>query len=378
MSARAAAAAAVVWCAAAGLALHERGRGPRPDREPPAREGPLLSVVVPARDEERGIGAAIRSLRAQTYPSLEVIVVDDRSRDGTAAAARAAAAGDPRVRVVDGRPLPPGWVGKPWACRQGADRARGDWLLFTDADVLHAPEALARAMALALRLGRGGLTMFPLVECATPAERVVTPAALAAIATFVAPGPLARSPRSRVAIGAGAFLLIERGLYEAVGGHAAVRHRMVDDVCLAAAVKDAGGLLVPVRSGGLLRLRMYHGAREAWRGWSKNASFGTGGGAARSLAGAALLAALALTPTAALAAGAHRRDRPLAAAGLAGWAGLAALQRLSAWAAPTPARYAPTLPLGLLVICAAAVRGALGRLAGAGPEWRGRRYPEAR
>ena len=204
-------------------------------------------------------------------------MVDDESRDGTLAAARAAAGDDPRVRVLAGEALPPGWVGKSWACWQAVRAARGDWLLFTDADVIHAPDSLGRALAMARRLGRGGVTLFPTIDCEGALERLVTPAAVTAIGTFVAPGPLARSRRSRVAIAAGGYILVERGVYEAAGGHAAIRSRMVEDVCLAEAVKRGGHLLVPMPAGPLARLRMYHGGREVWDGWSKNASFAAAG-----------------------------------------------------------------------------------------------------
>jgi chlorobactene glucosyltransferase len=370
--------AAWLWAGAAALALHERRAAPRPEDEPPVREGPPVSVIVPARDEERGVGAGVRSLRALEYRPLEVIVVDDESRDATGAAARAAADGDRRVRVIAGEPLPAGWIGKPWACWQGARAARGEWLLFTDADVFHSPDSLGRTLALGLRLGRGGVTLFPTIEAEGAAERMVIPAAAAAIGAFVAPGPLSRSPRSPVAIAAGGYLLIERGLYDRVGGHAAIRGRMVDDVALAARVKRAGGLLVPAPAGDLARVRIYHGAREVWQGWSKNASFGVEGGAAKALVGGTTVGVLAVVPLAAALEGLRRRDRGLAAAGVAGTASLLALQRVTTWAVPTPPWYATTMPLGMAVMSAAAIRGALDRLAGRGPRWRGRRYPLAR
>ena len=370
--------AAALWIGAAALAAHERRVAPALGEEPPAVPGPLVSVIVPARDEERGIGAAVRSLRALDYARVQIVVVDDESRDATGDAARAAGGGDPRVTVIDGAPLPAGWVGKPWACWQGVAAARGEWLLFTDADVVHAPDSLGRALAMARRLGRGGLTLLPSIDTGGVAERAVMPAALVAIATFVAPGPLARSARSRVAIAAGGYMLMPRALYDAVGGHAAIRWRMVNDVCLAAAIKRRGALLVPVPAGRLARLRMYHGAREVWRGWSKNASFAAAGGAAKGLVSAGVVSSLALLPAAAVADGLRRRDARLAAVGVAGCAAQLALQRLAAWAVPTPARYAPTLPLGMLVLSAAAARGALERMGGLGPRWRGRRYPLAR
>ncbi len=370
--------AAAVWAGAVALAGHERRASPRPEAEPPLREGPAVSVIVPARDEERGIGAAVRSLRALDYRPLEIVVVDDESRDATGAAAREAAGDDPRVRVLTGAPLPAGWVGKPWACWQGVQAADGEWLLFTDADVVHAPDSLARAMAMALRLDRGGVTLFPTIDAEGVAERTVIPAAAAAIGAFVAPGPLARSRGSAVAIAAGGYMLIDRVLYGRIGGHAAIRDRMVDDVSIAMRVKRAGGLLQPAPAGGLARLRMYHGPREVWQGWSKNASFGVEGDAPKALVGGLVLALLAALPPAAVVQGLRRRDPALAAAGLAGTASMAALQRLTTWAVPTPRRYAATLPLGMLVMAAATVRGASERIAGRGPRWRGRRYPLAR
>lgn len=370
--------ASALWAGATALALHERRTAPRPDAEPPASIGPLVSIIVPARNEERGIGAAVTSLRSLHYSRVQVVVVDDQSDDGTLAAARAAAGDDERVTVLSGGALPEGWVGKSWACWQGASAARGEWLLFTDADVLHAPDSLGRTLAMAERLDRGGLTLFPTIDCEGVVERAVMPAALTAIATFVAPGPLARSPRSRVSIAAGGYMLMTRALYDRVGGHAAIRGRMVDDVCLAAAIKRSGALLVPVPARHLARLRMYHGGREVWHGWSKNASFAAAGGAAKGLVSAATVAALALLPLGAALSGVQARDRRLAAVGLSGTAALVALQRLSSWAVPTPARYAPTLPVGLVVLSGAAARGALDRMRGTGPKWRGRRYPLAR
>ena len=352
-----------LWVGAAALAAHERRRAPHPEAEPPAADGPLVSVVVPARDEERGIGASVASLRALDYPRLEVIVVNDESRDGTLAAARTAAGGDPRVRVLAGEALPPGWVGKSWACWQAVRAARGDWLLFTDADVIHAPDSLGRALAMARRLGRGGVTLFPTIDCEGALERLVTPAAVTAIGTFVAPGPLARSRRSRVAIAAGGYILVERGIYEAAGGHAAIRSRMVEDVCLAEAVKRGGHLLVPMPAGPLARLRMYHGGREVWDGGARTPP-SPPPGAPRRASPAQAHGRPRRDPGRGADPGGGRRDgtprRQRAAGPRRRWP-------CSAWrlrSARTPARYAPTLPLGMLVLAGAAARGALGRLAG--------------
>ncbi len=339
--------------------------------------GPRVSVIIPARNEVRDIGAAVASHLAQRYRNFEVILVDDQSTDGTADVARAVAAGDPRLRIIAGSEPPEGWVGKSWACHQGASAADGDWLLFTDADVRHAPDTLGRTLAMALRLGRGGLTLAPRVDTATVAERIVMPAAIQLIQTMVAPGPLARTSWAPVTIAVGAFLLVRRDLYDAVDGHAGIGHHMVDDLQLAGAIKRSGHLLVPADGSGLLNLRMYHGVHEMWRGWRKNAAFASPRARSRGLFPALLLAALGSAPTVTAIVGIRRREGGLVATGAAGLAAQAVLQRTAAPVVATPARYAPTLPLGTLFIAAAAMRGAMDRITGRGPVWRGRRYPHA-
>lgn len=315
---------------------------------------------------------------AQSHRNLELIVVDDQSTDGTAAEARRHARADPRLRVVDGAPVPDGWIGKSWACWQGAQVAGGEWLLFSDADVVHAPEALSHCLALAERLGRGGLTLVPRVTTGTVAERVVMPVAASLIQNVLAPGFAVRSPRTRIAMAAGAYLLVRRDVYDACGGHRGIAGRMVDDVALAMAVKDRGYLLVPADGTGLITLRMYRGAGEMWSGWRKNAAFASSRDPSRGAASAVSLAVLGLAPAIGVLRGVHRRTPGLAAAGLAGFGAQCALQRLAAPIVTTPSRYLPTFPLGATFIAAAAFRGALDRWTGRGPEWRGRRYPAAR
>jgi len=332
----------VAWGGALALTAYERRAVPDAAAEPPATDPELPVVaVVPARNEARAVGACVASLLAQRPPLRAVVLVDDGSTDGTADRAREAGGGDPRLRVIDAGPLPEGWVGKPWACWRGVGEAgEPDWLLFSDADVVHRPDAVARTLSLARRHGRGGATLVPRVDTGTRVERWVLPAAVIAIGTLVAPGPLARHPRSPVAIAAGGFILIERGLYERIGGHRGQAGHMVDDVTLALRVKRAGGLLVPAQGHDLVSLRMYHGARDLWRGWRKNASFAHPGGPDKAVAGAALVAGLTLAPWVAAGRGARRRDGGMLAWGLAGMAAQAALQRLAGRAAtPRPCRW---------------------------------------
>ncbi|HZG34987.1 MAG TPA: glycosyltransferase family 2 protein [Gaiellaceae bacterium] len=353
---------ALTWGWAALVALLDRRHRLDLRDVEPDREGPPVSVVVPARDEERGIEAAVRSLLAQAYRPLELLVVDDGSGDRTAELAERLGA-----RVLPGGPLPPGWVGKSWACHQGAAASSGAWLLFTDADVVHAPDAVGRAIALAQREGRGGLTLLCRLDADGFWERVVQPAAVVLIRSFVAPGVLLRSPRSRVAIAAGGFILVERRLYERAGGHGGIRGRLVDDQALAEAVKAAGGLLVPAFAGDLVRVRMYEGLRELWRGWRKNASAGLAHGSAwPALALATAGAAATVAPAVALV----RGPRLLGAAAVVGQA---VARADVAAVVPAPLRTWPAFPLGVLFLCAVSLRSTLDRLRG-GVEWRGRRY----
>ena len=352
---------AATWSWAALVALLDRRHRLDLRDVAPAPSGELVSVVVPARDEERGIEAAVRSLVAQTHP-VEVIVVDDESTDRTAE--RAAAAG---ARVLAGEPLPEGWVGKSWACHQGARAAAGDWLLFTDADVVHAPEAVGRALALARREGRGGLTLLCRLDTSGFWERTVQPAAVVLIRSFVAPGFLLRARWSRVAIAAGGFILVERAAYDRAGGHEGIRGRLVDDQALAEAVKAAGGLLVPAFAGDLVRVRMYEGLAELWRGWRKNTSVGLARGSAwAALAGAVGGLGAVAGPLLALARGPRALGAVALAAQLVARADVAPV-------VPTPRRHWLALPLGVVFLCAVSLRSSLDRLRG-GVEWRGRRY----
>ena len=216
-------------------------------------------------------------------------MVDDESRDATRARAAEAAGGDPRVRVLPGRPVPPGWVGKSWACWQGAGAAAGEWLLFTDADVEHGPQAVGRALALAERLGPGGVTLAP-SHAARVRRRAGGDAGRrgAPSRPWWPPGRwrARRQPRGRG--GGGLHAPAPRPLRP--GRRAPGRgrpHRGGPGPGRAGQARgrpDGPGVRAAAWSG----CRMYHGGREMWRGWRKNASFGTAGGPGKALAGAAL------------------------------------------------------------------------------------------
>jgi chlorobactene glucosyltransferase len=360
--------ATLPWVWSVLVALLDLRHGLSLDDVEPLTGGPLVSVVVPARDEARGIRRAVSSLACQEYGDVEVIVVDDESSDGTAEEARAAATA--RVQVLSGKPVPTGWVGKSWACHQGFERAHGEWLLFTDADVRHAPDTVGRAVALVRALGADGLTLLPVIETEGVAERAVQPAAAVLIRSFVAPGPAVRSPRVSVAIAAGGFILVSRSAYERVGGHEGMRHELVDDQMLAVRLKAQGTPLLLASSGGRVRVRMYVGVSETLRGWRKNTSAGLGEG---SLAAASLLAAAgaasAVAPVVALACGPRRL-------GAAGIALQLAARAASNEVCPAPRRHWLLFPAGALVLSLLSLVSTVDRLGG-GVVWRGRRYARA-
>jgi chlorobactene glucosyltransferase len=369
--------AAAGWSALVVSSAYSRRAIRQPARAAAAPGAPSISVIVPARDEARDIEQTIRLLRAQRYPDLEIVAVDDRSGDGTAEAMARAADNDPRVTIVSGSEPPAGWLGKPWACAQGASRARGEWLCFTDADVRFAPDALSSAIAFAEATGTGGVTLSPLLRCETFWERTVQPVATLAITALVAPPALSQRPDAPIALAAGAFILVRRELYERAGGHAAVRDRVADDLALGRAIKRAGGLLVLGHGDDLLEVRMYHGHRELWRGWRKNAAYGLPGGAPAALVGAASAGLGALVPPLALVLGLRRGDPALARTGGIGLAALVALRASDRRTAPTPLAYAATAPLGVAWIAAVTFVAAIDRFRG-GSRWRGRRYAFAR
>jgi chlorobactene glucosyltransferase len=249
---------------------------------PPA-EAPLVSVLVPARNEKLNIERCVRSLLAQDWPNLEILVLDDRSDDGTGALARACGE---KVRVLEGAELPAGWVGKNWACHQLAQQARGAWLLFTDADTEHAPGTVSAAVALAEQVRADLLSAWPRLLTVGLAEKLVLPLIVFfgmaiyphALLSWLQRHPwlAARLPaRARRALGAanGQFLLFRRACYERIGGHAALRDHLVEDLALGRAVAarmHEGLRLVNCEALRFSQVRMYRSLGEVWEGFTKN------------------------------------------------------------------------------------------------------------
>jgi glycosyltransferase involved in cell wall biosynthesis len=237
-----------------------------------ARE-PLVSVIIPARDEAGIIERTVRAFLAQSYPNLEIIVVNDRSVDGTGEILRAVndTIGDERLRVIDGEEPPEGWLGKPWALHQGSRLARGELLLFVDADVLYAPAAVRAAVAFLEPRRPALLSLLPWFEMRGFGENAAMPMLAMFCFTFLPTWISNRSRIAALAIGGGTGNLIVRERYEAIGGHEALKDSVVDDVALARLVRRSGGATETVRADDLVSLRMYHGLAEVVEGFTKNA-----------------------------------------------------------------------------------------------------------
>jgi len=343
---------------------------------PPGEPLPKLSIIVPARDEERSIEACLRSLLAQEWLDVEVIVVDDRSTDATPAIVERLAHECARLRVVRGEPLPGGWIGKPWALAQGARHARGEWLLFTDADSTHAPRGAASALWFAKCGGFHALSIATRQELGTFWECAALPCILGTV-LFVA-GPLAEindPALPRKALANGQYILVERAAYDALGGHDALRGEIAEDLAFARRLKADGRFRFVLLGGGrLASVRMYRSAREIWAGFTKNVFFGAEGDVLALGGGAVFLAAISFVPPLlalrALAAGRYLLAAEAAACTLANVA-------TSAWGmrrAYFPRRLALLQPLGMAFFVAIIVNSTWRMLSGRGVEWRGRTY----
>ncbi|WP_043830533.1 glycosyltransferase [Muricoccus aerilatus] len=252
---------------AANLFLLGRAEGvPAPDT--------LVSVLIPARDEAANIGACLDAALASTGVAVEVLVMDDGSTDGTAAIVAARAEADPRLRLLRAPPLPPGWTGKVHACARLAEAARGTHLLFIDADVRLAPDAAARMAAHARANGLALVSGVPRQILGSLGEGITVPAINLMMLGYLPGAGRAFTEHPAMAAACGQLLMAERGAYEAVGGHAAFRHRLHDAMALSRNLREAGRRTEVVDGSPLAECRMYSGFAEAWRGFIKNAREG--------------------------------------------------------------------------------------------------------
>lgn len=282
-----------------------------------------VTVLLPARNEAHRIAPCIDALLAQDHPHVRVLVLDDGSTDGTGALVRDRVARDPRFEVIDGGldEPPSGWLGKPWACqRLGLAALRApeppDLLLFLDADVVLAPDAVRRIAALMADTGLDLASPYPRQVALTPAERLVQPLLQWSWLTMLPLGIAESSPRPSLTAANGQVMALDPTTYARVGGHTAVRHDVLEDVALARAVKAAGGRATVTDGTDLATCRMYRGTSELVDGYTKSlwSAFGSPGGSA---AATGLLTIIYVLPPVAALAGRTSRTRALGAVGYA-------------------------------------------------------------
>ena len=361
---------------------------------PPPSNAPLISLCVPARNEERNIRLCVEGLLRQDYPNFEIIVLDDRSTDGTAeilgkllreseSLLSHGKESAPSLLIMSGSDLPEGWAGKPHALVQASAVARGEWLCFVDADTFLSPNTLSACYAKALDTRADMFTIMTFQILDSFWEKVVMPIVMTALSVGFSPRKV-NDPNSKDAIANGQFILIKRAVYDAIGGHESVKDQIVEDKAISEQVKWNGYRLIVADGHGVARTRMYTSLPEMWEGWTKNIYPGLSDRSSLLMLGAfgafvALVAALILPLWPVLVVLWYLRG--------GGWLALTVLaQSLILWGIVIyararvstgmgiPAWYALTLPLGAAVFAAMMFTSMWRVLSGKGVTWKGRMY----
>jgi len=231
---------------------------------------PFVSILVPARNEEDSIGNCIKSLLAQDYENFEVIVMDDDSTDSTLQVLLSLASGNSRLKIEQGTPLPSGWLGKHWACQQLSQKATGELLLFTDADTIHRPQMLRQAVSAMNEEKADLISALPEQIMISFAEKLVMPFSYWSIMAFLPLGIAYRSRKSILSSATGQFMLFRRPAYDQIGGFAAIKHHVVDDVELCKRVRMQGLRWRLLDGKNAYQVRQYKSFRELYEGHTKN------------------------------------------------------------------------------------------------------------
>lgn len=322
-----------------------------PEQLSPDAPRPLVSVCIPARNEQDNLEACARSILAGTYEPIELLVYDDQSTDDTPRILARLAAEDPRIRPVPVHPLPPGWAGKQHACWQMGQAAAGAWLLFTDADVRFDPRAVERTLALT---GDAALlSTFPRQITASLGERLLVPMIFFLLLSYLPLWRMRTTTDPATSAACGQFLFVRRDAYHAIGGHAAFKDSYHDGIKMPRALRRAGYPTDLFDGQDLASVRMYRGLAQTWRGFAKNAYEGLG--SLGLLVFLTFVHAVAHAgPFAVLALAGMGLVRPGAALWLAGLAAAAALAERSLLAARFRQGVLPVLlhPAGVLAMTA--------------------------
>ncbi|HKI53016.1 MAG TPA: glycosyltransferase family 2 protein, partial [Anaerolineales bacterium] len=248
----------------------------------PLPNPPLISVCIPARNEERNIRACVEAILNQEYPNLEVIVLDDRSTDATYEILLALESDRllsglreqaPILQIINGSDLPSGWAGKPHALYQASASARGEWLCFVDADTFLAPETLSSCYAKAVETKADMFTIMTFQVLGSFWEKTIMPLVMTALSVGFSPRKV-NDPSTKDAIANGQFILIKRSVYDAIGGHESVKDNIVEDKAISEQVKWNGYRLIVADGMKVAKTRMYTSLPEMWEGWTKNIYLG--------------------------------------------------------------------------------------------------------
>ncbi len=351
-------------------------------KEPP-QQAPLVSICIPARNEENNIRRCVEAALAQDYPNIEVIVLDDRSTDATLTQLTDIASRDSRLIPINGSDLPVGWAGKPHALFQASAVAHGEWLCFVDADTFLEPQAISSVYAKALETEADLFTVMTRQILGSFWEKVVMPLVMTALSVGFSPRKV-NDPSRRDAVANGQFIFIKRSIYDLIGGHEKVKDQIVEDKAISEQVKWNGHRLVVADGMQVVSTRMYTSLETMWEGWTKNIYLGLRDHPAMLLLGAfgatlALIAALFLPVWPLLGLnwylkGGEWMALSVITESILVWGYLlymrmkvASKMQISAW-------YALTTPLGAGVFASMMLTSAWKVLSGQGVTWRGRNY----
>ncbi len=344
---------------------------------------PLISICIPARNEENNIRNCIESALEQDYPNIEVIVLDDRSTDSTLTQLAGIASRDSRLLPINGTELPSGWAGKPHALFQASAAAHGEWLCFVDADTFLAPQAISSCYAKAIQTQADMFTTMNEQILGSFWEKVVMPLVMTALSVGFSPRKV-NDPKSRDAIANGQFIMIRRTVYDAIGGHEKVKDQIVEDNAISEQVKWNGHRLIVADGSQVIRTRMYTTLPSMWEGWTKNIYLGLRDHPAMLMLGAfgatlSVIAALFLPLWTLLGINwLFNSGAWLAIAvvvqSLLVWSWLIYFRAKVARGINISRWYALTTPLGAGVFAAMMISSAWKVISGQGVTWRGRKY----
>jgi chlorobactene glucosyltransferase len=360
---------------------------------PPPVDAPLISVCVPARNEERNIRRCVANLLSQEYPNFEVIVLDDRSTDKTPEILRqlslesdsslSAQEQAPALHIISGSDLPAGWAGKPYALYQAAATARGEWLCFVDADTFLKPVALSSCYIKARETNADMFTIMTFQIMGSFWEKTVMPLVMTALSVGFSPRKV-NDPQRKDAIANGQFILIKRSVYDAIGGHESVKDQIVEDKAISEQVKWKGFRLIVADGMKVASTRMYTSLPEMWEGWTKNIYLGLSDRPSLMWLGVfgallALIAALFLPVWPLLAVywyfhGGSWMAMTILVEAAVLWAYVILVRARVAEKMEISRAYALTTPLGAAVFAAMMMTSAFRVISGKGVTWKGRTY----